>query len=1093
MIYPYHPLWLSSLCLKGINWPDRGLPIEHQRRHKAQFMPMAEHGSTTLYTGPYHALESAFLASFPGGKFGLSPVSSTLVVAPSRRLARRLESALVASRGFSAGVHFHTFFSLSAAITAEDGGLGRPLLSDSGLSEFALRRVLGGMEPAWAGNRGYVSAVRGAVRDLADSLADEGIMKEHMAEGAFEDERDELARLLEIRARYEKLLSELPTATNKDLFLTAAEKASSSPFLDRFDRIIYYGFYDLTGLQFEFFRNVTAGRNCAVYFPYFEHPACSFAKRFAEGRIYGLAAEHVRLPENFGSRALSGALSSIFTESSSAESPGPDRLSVVSASGFRDEVWVAAKEVLRLHEKDGVPYGSIGVVARALEPYRDHLRSVFAENRIPFETSGKTPLLSFPAAAVMAAFASFSRNGLDARDLYSLLSFGAFCPEKVSPRWKPLVAACGSCSGLRQWETLLSPDSPDFLFAGDRQASQDCRELLAFIRKMDRELKHLSSPGSWKELSSRCAALMDSYFLADRFKGEALQARNAVTGHFGPLAAYDTVAPAQEGEFLDELRSRLEASSLKYSPCPGGVQVLDAMAARGLQFDSLILLGANEKMFPRVIREDPVLRDKTRSFMRDHEGFWISPKIEGYEEERMLFHFAISSASRKVTVLYRRSDDDGKPEVRSIYLDRLAQACGLELDSRPGEVRDPRLGYVLKQPLEKLGGAFLDEIFLSRREASALAVLSPDCGLAGERAGILPEGTAALGAAAENMAGPSPCGYDGLCGGLGAEDAPKSYSATSLQTLLNCPLSYFFGRMLRLGEEAPEQDSETPDKRKLGTLCHAAFERWQKGLAENGFWNSPDPKRYAQALLAAAESVLPPENASAMGLYPLVWKSRRRRLLASLETMAVEDFESLGGYVPAFQERKLSGGLEGVQGFSFNGKADRIDVCDGQAAFRVMDYKITGRDYSLGKDVASGEKIQLFLYMELASALFPPEREFKLGGARLLFVERGEGVKPFAEVEAGQYFAAREATLMLIASAVRSASAGDFYLRPDSGDFGYCSFCPYGGICRKNHPASVYRAARNKNLRERDSLAERARELTPRKEGRRAGKTNGKD
>ncbi len=1063
---------------------------------------MAEYSGTTLYTGPYHALEAAFCSSFPGRNVGLSPVPSILVVAPSRRLARRLETALVASRGFAAGVHFHTFLSLAEEITAENGGIGRPILSDPGLAEFALRRVLGGMEPAWAGNRGYVSAVRGAVRDLADSLAEESIMKEHMAEGAFEDERDELARLLEIRARYEKMLSGLPTATQRDLYIAAAEKAASSAFLDRFERIVYYGFYDLTGLQFEFFRNVTAGRNCEVYFPYFEHPACSFAKRFVEGRMYGLAARHVRLPEDFGSRALSGALSSVFTDSSAGVIPGPDRLSVVSASGFRDEVWMAAKEVLRLHEMDGVPYASIGVVARTLEPYSDHLRSVFAENRIPFETSGKTPLLSFPAAAVMAAFVSFSRNGLDARDLYSFLSFGGFCPDTASPRWKYLVAACGSCSGLRQWETLLSPDSPDFLFSGDRQAARDCAELLAFIKKLDRELKKLSSAGSWKELSARCSALMDRYFPEERFAGEALQARSAVTGHFAslsakgqssPLASYDTVAPAKEEEFLDELRSRLEASSLKSPSCPGGVQVLDAMAARGLQFDSLILLGANEKMFPRVIREDPVLRDKTRSFMRDHEGFWISPKIEGYEEERMLFHFALAAASRKVTVLYRRSDDDGKPEVRSIYLDRLAQACGLELDSRPGEERDPRLGYVLKQPLEKLGGGFLDEKLLSGREAAALAVLSPDCGLAGERAGILPEGAAVLGAAAEKLAGPSPCGYDGLCGGLGAEDSPKSYSATSLQTLLNCPLSYFFGRVLRLGEEAPEQDSETPDKRKLGTLCHAAFELWQKGLSESGFWRSPDPKRYAQALLAAAETVLPPENASAMGLYPLVWKSRRRRLVASLETMAREDFDSLGGYVPAFQERKLRGALEGVAGVAFNGKADRIDLCESQAAFRVMDYKITGRACSLGKDVASGEKIQLFLYMELAAALFPPEREFRPGGARLLFVERGEGVKPFAEVEAGQYFAAREATLALISSAVRSAASGDFYLRPDDGDFGYCSFCPYGGICRRNHPASVYRSARNKNLRERDSLAERAREITPRKEGRRAGKTNEKD
>lgn len=1054
---------------------------------------MAENNKTILFTGPYHALEAEFVRAFPVRSAGLEPVPSVLVVAPSRRLVRRLEAALASARGFTAGVHFQTFLSLAHAITAEDGGVGRPLLSDTGLAEFALRSVLAAMEPVWAGNRGYVSAVRGAVRDLADSLAEDETMKAHMAEGAFEDEREELSRLLEIRSRYERLLSKLPTATHRDLYLRATQLAPSSAFLNRFDKIIYYGFYDLTGLQFEFFRNVTEGRNCAVYFPYFEHPACAFSKRFLEGRIYGLAAEHVSLPPVFETRALKGGLASMFTDRPSGEIPGPESLAVVSASGFHDEVWGAAKEALRLHERDGVPYRSIGVVARTLEPYREHLQSVFSENKIPFEMSAGIPLLSFPSASVMAAFVSFARNGLRAHDLSALLACGYFCPDDVSPRWKALSAACGSCSGLRQWEALLSPDSPDFLFAGDKNAPAVCRALLAFIKKMNRDLSRLAKPGDWKELSSSCLALLDAYFPAVAFKGDAVKAREAVVSQAAALASYDSIASAREGEFLDELRSRMEASVLKGRPCPGGVQVLDAMGARGTQFDSVIILGANEKMFPRVIREDPVLRDKTRSFMRDHEGFWISPKIEGYEEERMLFHFAAASASRRVTVLYRRSDDDGKPEVRSIYLDRLAQACALELDARPGVQRDPRLGYILKQPLEKLSADSVEQTLLSGREASMLALLSPDCGLAAERAGLLAEGVAALASGAEKIAGLSPCGYDGLCGSLEAEVAPGNFSATSLQTLLNCPLSFFFGRMLRLGEDAPEQDSETPDARKLGTLCHAAFEQWQAGLKTGGFWRAPDPARYAQALVSAAEKVLPPENAEAMGLYPLVWKAHRRRLLAALEAMAREDFENLGPYIPAFQEQKLRGVLEGIEGTSFNGKADRVDVCDGQAAFRVVDYKLAGRKFSLGKDVASGVKIQLFLYMELAAALFPPEREFRPGGARLLFVERKTDAPPFADMQAEQYFAARDTTLLLVNSAVRSARAGDFYLRPDDGEFGYCSFCPYGGICRKNHPASLYRAARNKNRRERDGFAEAARKATPRKETFRARKTNGKD
>ena len=40
----------------------------------------------------------------------------------------------------------------------------------------------------------------------------------------------------------------------------------------------------------------------------------------------------------------------------------------VAASGAHDEVWAAAKEILRLADA-GVPYGQIGLVARTLDPY----------------------------------------------------------------------------------------------------------------------------------------------------------------------------------------------------------------------------------------------------------------------------------------------------------------------------------------------------------------------------------------------------------------------------------------------------------------------------------------------------------------------------------------------------------------------------------------------------------------------------------------------------------------------------------------------------------------------------------------------------
>src|SRR5207245_6365499 len=74
---------------------------------------------------------------------------------------------------------------------------------------------------------------------------------------------------------------------------------------------------------------------------------------------------------------------------------------------------------------------------------------------------------------------------------------------------------------------------------------------------------------------------------------------------------------------------------LERSPAPSeagdrhGVQVLDAMAARGVPFRTLFVLGLNEKVFPRSVQEDPFLRDADQAVLARGPGFRIPCKLEG--------------------------------------------------------------------------------------------------------------------------------------------------------------------------------------------------------------------------------------------------------------------------------------------------------------------------------------------------------------------------------------------------------------------------------------------------------------------------------
>ena len=77
-------------------------------------------------------------------------------------------------------------------------------------------------------------------------------------------------------------------------------------------------------------------------------------------------------------------------------------------------------------------------------------------------------------------------------------------------------------------------------------------------------------------------------------------------------------------------------SSVPLGGSGGGVQVLDATEARGRSFERLFVIGLARDVFPRSVREDPLLPDALRERVRD-----VLPEVPvkklGLDEERFLF------------------------------------------------------------------------------------------------------------------------------------------------------------------------------------------------------------------------------------------------------------------------------------------------------------------------------------------------------------------------------------------------------------------------------------------------------------------------
>ena len=83
-------------------------------------------------------------------------------------------------------------------------------------------------------------------------------------------------------------------------------------------------------------------------------------------------------------------------------------------------------------------------------------------------------------------------------------------------------------------------------------------------------------------------------------------------------------------EWLAIFRSILERTQLPlFEQTSMGVQVLDAMASRGRPYKVLFVLGMNDHVFPRVVREDAFLRDRDRQVLAESLGYKIDEKMTG--------------------------------------------------------------------------------------------------------------------------------------------------------------------------------------------------------------------------------------------------------------------------------------------------------------------------------------------------------------------------------------------------------------------------------------------------------------------------------
>ena len=976
-----------------------------------------------LYTGHPAALKEAFLDFIKEHK--KNPFDKALVVLPSRRLEAALKQGAAAHTGCVSAVYFMDFLQLASSINAG----GRPLLPSTYKQDFAIKDIL--QKYGISAGRGHVSALKNTFRDLAAAAVGPGELVNLKNDDALltPQQKEHLGMLTVLYNEYLESLKTPDYNTYYELFQSAAANAANAPFLGGFKRIIFYGFYDFTAIQFELFKNISESFDISVFFPYENNPAYKFAKNFYEVNLLPRAKKIISLPAP--QTPLYNLAARLF-ETVPAAAPQDAPVKITSVSGPAAEIEAAAKEILFYKENLGIDFKDIALTARSMEVYKNDILNILNQNQIPCNISFDTPLLQSPLATFIYNLLRIAKNNFYKDDVLAVLTSPYFKNRRSD--WAGIIKNIGVTAGYAQWLDLLP------LSAGKESA----REIAKFLEEAKNLLARLEEADSFENLSALAAEVIERYTDTSALTKPEQNIFAAVQDILAQIKTFTQVRPkAQRGEFLEEFSNMLKEQTFTTAQnARGAVAAADIMALRGQDFKAVVVMGLNEGLLPAPAQEDPVLKDIYRKTLAAL-GFLIRARQDRYDEEKLLFYFALSSAAQNISLIYQRSGDDGKPKIPSLYLNRVLALLGQDMENNKNFVLSRRPGEKYKQWPAAL---------LNRREAALYAALeSPKKAAALAQIFDADEGETKLFEAANALnAAHTLTPYDGIT----APIKQRAISPSDLQILFKCPARYLFEKITQKDEERPFERAALAPLAK-GTLYHEILEHFYKHLKQNKLFDKIFAGGAKEVLKDFLKDFLPAKDYKKYGLYPLMWDVLRADMSAFLEHFIEEDLKLMQAAAcePAMFEEKIETEVPlKTTTVNLRGKIDRVDISSDGKTYRIIDYKTKRESAEIKKAIFEKAVLQPPLYFEMAQK--HPALQGKTPAAAALLGIEAQG-KINKDLSYEEYKAMRPKFIEMIEYILGLAADGSFIITPSENS---CNNCRFDTLCRKAHQGTLRRA-----------------------------------
>lgn len=727
--------------------------------------------------------------------------------------------------------------------------------------------------------------------------------------------------------------------------------------------VFLYGFDDLTPAQLDAVRTLAGpcGAPVTLSLPYEAGRAAFAARDVTVAALRELADEVVALPDRDEHYALAARpalhhLERHLFEGDAGRVAPNGAVRLLEAGGERAEAELIGATLLQLVEEGAAP-GDVAVLVRAAEQ-APLLAQVLESYGLPVERAARARLRETRLGAGVLAFGQAALGGSAADLLVWLRTPGKAAPDAVDALERRLRRA--QVTTAADAVAMLARDTPDGAAAAARGPAASAGGPAASAGGAAASAEGLASPGAAfaRDLAARldglrAAAAEGAGPFLDALEAEAdavwaapHRRRAAVLdadGHADARAASELRRAARElrdlgelaGDAQDVLAALGEVDVRPGTPAGHGVLIADPLAVRARRYRVVVVCGLQDGVFPSRPTAEPFLDDADRRELARRTGVVLPLHEDGLARERFLFYTAVSRAEEVLLLSFRASDEEGEPQLRSPFVDDVADRFTEELWTQRGR---RLLAEVVWPPAQA-------PTPLELRRAQAAT------------------------AGGHTEAGPLPAPGPELFAGHDRE------SARGLEAFAACGVRWLVERVLRPARLDPDPDAMT-----RGSLAHAVLERTLRGLRDRTGSARLTPATRAEAgrELRTAVAELGGSRAGAVA------RAGLRALEVELGRWLDRECEHGPGFEPRWLEwsfgRDDQAALQ-LAGVAVTGVVDRIDVGVGgsDSTALVRDYKAS-KGFPQATWAADGH-LQAALYalaardllgLELAGAVYQP-------------------------------------------------------------------------------------------------------------------------